>query len=247
MLIGKPFPFVTKYVEKLSAGVAEKEQRKHGLTRKQKAWLTFCIMGIFVTESVCWRKYVRAGLGRYSEALLSYFFRCDMTWGLLIAISIRMVLESAGSYDGILVLDDSGKKRSKNTINIPFVHYYKDKEGTGTIRGQETVFLILVTPTVTLLVGYDFYQPDPEYTAWAKEEKRLRKKGVPKSKRPPKPESNENYPTKQQIALNLLQKFCQDCPYVTIKTVLADALYGTADFMDQAAKITKQKQVISQL
>ena len=247
MLVGKPFPFVTEYVEKLSAGIADKKQIKHGLTRKQKAWLTFSIMCIIVTESICWRKYVRAGLGRYSEALLSYYFRCDMTWSLLIAISIRIVLESAGTYEGILVIDDSGKKRSKNTTKIPFVHYYKDKEGTGTIRGQETVFLVLVTPLITILVGYDFYGPDPEYTKWAKEEKRLKKQGVPKSKRPPKPPLNKNYPTKQQIALNLLEVFCRDCPYVTVKLVLADALYGTANFMDQAAKITKQNQVISQL
>jgi len=246
MLVGKPLPFVTEYVEKLSDGLAQK-QRKSGLTRKQKAWLTFCIMCIIVTESVCWRKYVRAGLGRYSEALLSYYFRCDMTWSLLIAISIRIVLDSFGTYEGILVIDDSGKKRSKNTSKIPFVHYYKDKEGTGTIKGQETVFLVLVTPLVTILVGYEFYQPDPDYTAWAKEDKRLRNQGVGKSKRPPKPPVNKNYPTKQQIALNLLQAFCRDCPYVIVNMVLADALYGTANFMNEASKITKQNQVISQL
>jgi hypothetical protein len=220
MIVGKPFPFVTEYVEKLSNGVAEKKQCKHGLTRMQKTWLTFCIMCIIVTESVCWRKYVRAGLGRYSEALLSYYFHCDMTWSLLIAISIRIVLESAGTYEAILIIDDSGKKRSKNTTKIPFVHYYKDKEGTGTIKGQETVFLVLVTPTLTIIVGFDFYQPDPEYTAWKKEDERLKKLGVPKSKRPPQPPINKQYPTKQQVALNLLEAFCRDCPFVIVKLVV---------------------------
>jgi hypothetical protein len=246
MLIGKPLPFVTEYVEKLSAGL-EQKQRKAGLTHGQKAWLTFCIMCIIVTESVCWRKYVRVGLGQYSEALLSSYFRCNMTWNLLTAISIRIVLESFGTYEGILVIDDSGKKRSKVTKNIPYVHYYKDKEGTGTIRGQETVFLVLVTPLITIPVGYEFYQPDPAYTEWAKEEKRLKKLKTPNSLRPKKPVSNPDYPTKQQIALNLLEQFCRDCPYVTVKLVLADALYGTADFMDKAALITTQNQVISQL
>ena len=246
MLVGKPFVFVTEYIEKLSAGL-EKTPQKHGLTYGQKRWLEFCIMCIIVTESVCWRKYVRAGLGRYSEAMLSYYFRCDMTWNLLISISIRIVLDSFGSYEGILVIDDSGKKRSKVTTQIPYVHYYKDKEGTGTIKGQETVFLVLVTPLITILVGYEFYEPDPAYTKWAKEDKRLKKLKVPSWKRPKKPALNKDYPTKQQVALKLLQSFCQNCPYVKIKLVLADALYGTADFMDKAILITGQNQIISQL
>lgn len=246
MLVGKPLDFVVKYVNKLSEE-AEKKQQKSKLTWGQRAWLEFTIMCIVVTESVCWRNYVRVGLGRYSEALLSHYFRCDMNWGLLLSISIRIVLESFDTYEGVLVIDDSGKKRSKVTKRIPFVHYYKDKEGTGSIRGQETVFLVLVTPLITIPVGYAFYQPDPAYTAWAKEEKRLKKRKTPKALRPKKPDPNPDYPTKQQIALTLLEEFCRDCPYVTIKLVLADALYGTADFMDKAALITSQNQVISQL
>lgn len=70
-------------------------------------------------------------------------------------------MESFGKYEGILVIDESGKKRSKVTKRIPFVHYDKDKEGNGTIRGQETVFLVLVTLLITLPVGYEFYPPDP--------------------------------------------------------------------------------------
>lgn len=246
MLVGKPLAFVTEYVEKLSIGL-EQKLTKPGLTQGQKMWLSFCIMCIIVTESVCWRKYVRVGLGQYSEALLSYYFCCKIICNELIAISIRIVLESFGEYEGILVIDDSGKQRSKATTQIPFVHYYKDKESTGTIRGQETVFLVLVTPLITILVGYEFYEPDPNYTLWAKEEKRLKKLGTPAVLRPKKPKINPNYPTKQQVALKLLETFCHNCPYVTIKSVLADALYGTADFMDKAATITKQNQIISQL
>ena len=246
MLVGKALSCVTEYVDKLSTGL-ERKQKRTGLSSGQKAWLEFTLMCIIVTESVCWRKYARVGLGRYSEALLSHYFRCDMNWDLLISTSIRIVLEGFGTYEGILVIDDSGKKRSKVTKQIPFVHYYKDKEGTGSVRGQETVFLVLVTPMITIPVGYAFYQPDPLYTAWAKEEKRLKKRGTPKALRPNKPELNPEYPAKQQIALTLLEEFCRDCPYVTIRLVLADALYGTADFMDKAALITAQNQVISQL
>lgn len=79
MIVSKPLPFVTQYVEKLSDGLEQKHPTGKPLTWGQKQWLTFCIMSIFVTESVCWQKFVQIGLGRFSEALLSYYFRVPMT------------------------------------------------------------------------------------------------------------------------------------------------------------------------
>lgn len=152
MLMGNPLPFVEAYVEQLSASL-ESHQPKAGLTLGQQAWLSFGLMGIIVTESVCWRKWVRAGVGRYSEALLSWYFRGLMAWGVLLSCSVRLVLESFGTWEGVLVLDDTGKRRAKVTRRIPYVHYFKDKQGTGTMRGQEVVFLVLVTTVVTLSGG----------------------------------------------------------------------------------------------
>ncbi len=204
-------------------------------------------MGIIVTESVCWRKFVRAGLGRYSEALLSWYFRSPMPWDVLLSLSVRLLLDSFGSWEGVLVLDDTGKRRAKVTKRIPYVHYFKDKQGSGTIRGQEVVFLVLVTPLVTIPVGFAFYQPDPAYSAWAKQDRRLKRRGVAKSKRPAQPPVNPEYPTKQQLALALLEQFAHDHPLVQVKAILADALYGSAQFMAQAAAPFGELQVISQL
>ncbi len=246
MLMGNPLPFVQTYVEQLSSAL-ERGQSRTGLTPGQKAWLSFCLMGIIVTESVCWRKFVRAGLGRYSEALLSWYFRSPMPWGVLLSLSVKLLLESFGTWEGVLVLDDTGKRRSKVTKRIPYVHYFKDKQGTGTIRGQEVVFLVLVTPLVTIPMAFAFYQPDPAYSAWAKQDKRLIRQGVAKSKRPVQPPINPDYPTKQQLALALLEQFAHDHPWVQVKAILADALYGSAEFMAQAAAPFGQLQVISQL
>lgn len=246
MIVGKPFDFIIEYVNKLSSGL-ERKKTKSGLTRGQKVWIGFCIMYIMITESVCWRKFVRAGLGRYSEALLSYYFHSPMAWDLMISVSIDIILESFGVFEGVIVIDDTGKKRSKGTKCIPYIHYYKDKEGTGTVKGQETVLIALVTPLITIPVGYEFYQPDPLYTAWHKEDEKLRKQGVCKSKRPVKPPFNPDYPTKQQIALKLLEEFSHSCPYVRVKAVLADALYGSMDFMNKASLIFGRTQIISQL
>ena len=246
MLIGTPLPFVRNYVENISFGLGQR--RVKSLTLGQKAWLAFALTGIIVTESLCWRKFVRAGLGRYSEALLSWYFRCDnMSWGLLLSISVNAVLTSFNTLEGVLALDDTGKKRSKVTKKIPYVHYFKNKEGTGSIRGQEVVFLVLITPIMTTVVGFAFYQPDPAYTAWAKEWKRLKNKGIPASKRPKKPPINPLYPTKQQLAQLLLEQFEKNHPQVNVKSILADALYGSCEFMNKASKMFGGVQTISQI
>jgi hypothetical protein len=241
MFVGKPLPFISDYVKKLSQTV-ERHQADAGLSPGRQAWLSFCIMCIIVTESICWRKFVRAGLGTYSEALLSWYFRGPMTWGLLLSTSVNLVLKNFGICEGILVIDDTGKKRSKVTSKIPFVHYFKDKDSSGTIRGQEMVLLVLVTPLVTIPISFEFYQPDPEYTKWDKQNKRLRKQGVPSSSRPPKPAKNPNYPTKQELALRLLEQFSQDCPQIGVKAILADCLYGTCEFVQQSALKFSPKQ-----
>lgn len=109
------------------------------------------------------------------------------------------------------------------------------------------MFLVLVTDLITVPVGFAFYMPDPEMTAWNKLIKKLRKKGVPPKERPPKPLKNVKYPTKQEIALSLPAQFAKYHPDVRIKCILADALYGTADFADKASRVFGGVQVISQI
>ena len=89
--------------------------------------------------------------------------------------------------------------------------------------------------------------PDPELKAWNKENKRLIKAGVAKKDRPEKPERDSAYPTKQQIVLQLLQEFKDIHSSIKIIAVLADALYGDANFMDLASAICGEKQTVSQL
>jgi hypothetical protein len=145
------------------------------------------------------------------------------------------------------VLDDSEKRRAKITKRIYRAHKLKDKKTGGYINGQSLLVLVLVTPVLTIPVGFGFHQTDPALSAWYKSEKKLKKQGVVKKDRPPKPEKNEAYPTKQEIALQLLAEFKGHHPHLKIKAVLADALYGTEEFIDQAAGLFDGTQVISQL
>lgn len=104
-----------------------------------------------------------------------------------------------------------------------------------------------MTDSITFPVGFKFYMPDPVQTAWKKEDEKLRKKGIPKKKRPVSPDPDPEYPTKQGLALELLKEFKQNHPEISVKCLLGDALYGTGDFMDEACSILGISQVISQL
>ena len=89
--------------------------------------------------------------------------------------------------------------------------------------------------------------PDPALSAWRKNDNKLKKQGVPKKLRPTEPERDPNYPTIPQIALSLLEQFNKKHPEIRVRCILADALYGTAEFIDQASSIFGGIQVISQI
>ena len=61
------------------------------------------------------------------------------------------------------------------------------------------------------------------------------------------PDPDLEYPTKQSLALELLKEFKQNHPEISVQCLLADALYGTGDFMDKGCSILGTSQVISQL
>jgi hypothetical protein len=123
----------------------------------------------------------------------------------------------------VLVVDDTDNVRTKVTGRIAQVHKLKDKASGGFVRGQSVVFLLLVSATVTLPVGFACYGPGPLHRAWVKQDKALKAQGVRKRQRPPEPPRNPAYPTKAELALRLLAQFKQH-PTIPIKGVLADAL-----------------------
>lgn len=247
MIVVKPLPFVTMFIDTLNEAI-EEYQPGWRLSGIQKAWLSFCILAILVTNSVCWAKFERASLGRYSLSALSWMFCCSkIPWERVLHMSVQVILRRYGITKGVLDIDDTDKQRSKLTRKIAYVHKLKDKKSGGFIQGQSIVFLVLVTPKITFPVGFAFYMPDPALSAWYQEDKRLKKQGVPAPQRPPKPPKNETYPTKEELSLRLLRQFKNGHPTIHIKCINADALYGTEEFVDEASEIFDQTQVISQL
>lgn len=247
MLMNEPAPFVQTFVANLDEALGELNPTAK-LTKLQKLWLGFCLTAILLTNTVCWAKFERASLGKYKIPALSWMFReAAIAWDYLLLVSVLLILEKYKITEGVLNVDESDRMRSKRTTRIHNVYKQKHKASGGYVNGQTVVLLLLVTESITFPVGFAFYRPDPAQTEWTKEEKRLKAAGVAKKDRPAKPNRNELYPTKTNIALGLLQKFRDAHANIKIKAILADALYGEAAFMDKASQIFNGVQVISQL
>lgn len=218
------------------------------LTKSQRGWFVTVLMGLIVAGSFNWAAFSRKSLGRHKESALRWVFRhANIAWGRILQASIAHLISHYNVKLGTLVLDDSDKARSRNTTKIADVHKIKDKKTGGWFNGQEFIFLILVTKLVTIPVGFRFYTPDPALKAWRKINKDQKKAGIPTKERAKCPAPNPDYPSKQLLALELLENFAKNHPGVKVQAVLADALYGNAHFMDEAAKVTFCTQVISQL
>jgi hypothetical protein len=160
---------------------------------------------------------------------------------------VRVILNHYGIVAGTLVSDETDKRCAKVTTTIAGAHKVKDKKSGGYFNGQELVFLFLVTDTVSFPVDFRFYTPDPLLSAWRKRSNEQKKQGIPAAQRERRPEPNPSYLKKTDLALEMLQSFAEAFPTFLIRGVLADALYGNAAFMDMAAAVTRNAQVVSEL
>jgi hypothetical protein len=247
MVLGKPAPFVSAFVDAVDAAIRAHNPR-YGMSTIQRAWLAFCVTAVLITNSICWARFERASLGSYSLAALSWMFcHSKMPWDALLVASVRVILRHYGLHSGSLVLDDTDNKRSKAAQTLAYLYKLHDKESGGYVWGQSLVFLVLVTPKISIPVGFAFYQPAPELSAWYKQDKTLKKQGIPKKQRPSQPPANPLYPTKPALALSLLAQFKTHHPDFKVNCITADALYGTAPFVDGASALFGGVQVISQI
>jgi hypothetical protein len=180
MLINTPTTPVKYFIDQLYQSLAKIKPNAQ-LTATQSKWLGFCLMGILMLNGINWAKFERAGLGQYKMAALSWMFHhAKIAWDYLLIASVRCILACYGITGGSLVLDEVDRERSKRTTCIYKAHKQKHKPSGGYVNGQCIVLLLLVSDKISCPVGFCFYQPDPDVSAWEKEEKRLKKKKIPK-------------------------------------------------------------------
>lgn len=235
------------FVEELATSLKNLNTGR-GLSFAQRNWLKFCLMGVLMTDSVCWARFERSGLGGYGLGALSWMFRkTKIPWDKLFQASVRRVLERHGITEGVLVADDSDRRRAKQTKRIHGAHKVFDKKTGGYFNGQTVVLWVLASGRVTIPVGFRFYRPDPAMVAWRKEDGRLKKANGGKAQRPACPARNPAYPGKEACVLSMIGDFRHYQPDIKVKAVLADALYGNRTFMDAASSLCGEVQAVSQL
>ena len=96
-------------------------------------------------------------------------------------------------------------------------------------------------------MGFVFSQPAPELRAWETKEKTLKQQDVPPKQRPPTPAPNPPYPTKQQLALRLLEAFKGPHPARRMPCITAEALSGTAPLVASASALFGGVHVLSHI
>lgn len=242
MFFNTPLPFIQAFVKDVNMALQSVDPVEK-LSKTQQFWIGFCLLGIVMTNTISWKKFERFSLGRYTQQALSWMFlKSCIDWNLLLQASLMSVLSKYEITKGVLLIDELDKQRSKNSFRLHHLHKVKDKKTGGYFKGQCLVFLVLVTPLITVPVGFSFYKPDPVMTQWRKDRKASKKKKGPK-----KPTPDHRYPTKIRLGLALLKEFRAKHFQVKVQCVLADALYGTASFMDEASALFGGTQVITQL
>ena len=146
------------------------------MAKKQKYWLAFCVLATLATNSICWAKFEKVSLGKYKKKALSWMFcHSKIPWHLLFQVSVNVLICLYGITYGTLNIDETDNHRSKRTKKISWVHKLKDKATGGYAMGQCVVFIVLVTPIITIPVGFKFYMPDPDVTRWKKKYDKLKK------------------------------------------------------------------------
>lgn len=240
--------FIDSYLDHLNASLLSTHPHL-SLTRCQKVWLGYCLSGILHCNKIDWLSFSKSGLQAYELGALSYMFRnSPLDWSALLVESSLLILKSYGIKEGVLVIDDSNLARSKSAQSLYKLGRFKDKATGGYINGQCLVFLVLVTDKVTIPIGFRFYEYDPIYAAWVRENKRLRKKQVKKPFRPKAPsKQQEKYPSKIDLGIALIEEFKSHFPDFEVKGIVADCLYGTAHWVESLSKIYPNAQLMSQL
>jgi hypothetical protein len=228
MSMGKPASFVRAFLDAVDDAIRA-HQPHHGMSAMPRAWLAFWVTAVVVTHAMCWARFARARLGTYALAALSWMFRhSKMPWDDLLVASVRVLLHHQGITAGSLLSDATDTPRSKAAHPLAPLYKLRDTESGGYLGGQRLVFLVVVTPTISLPVGCTFYQPAPELSAWDKQEKALKKPGIPTPPRLPQPPPHPRSPTQPQLALRWLAQGTMDHPGIRGHWIVADALSGTA-------------------
>lgn len=239
-------PHLLEYVNSLNSELEQQGHRR--ISQIQTGMLMLVLLGMSLTQSLCWARIERISGGAIQDGTLSKWFYHGMKcWAYILRISSLVVIKRFGIKSGVLVFDDTDRGRSKNTDKIWGVHKTVLKGTGGFHFAQNVVFLILVTPTISIPVGFEFYRPDPEVKKWKNRDAQLRSQGMKKKDRPKRPSANPDFPSREEIACTLAKEFHLQFPNIKVKAITADNAYFTQSYVERIEKIYTTAQILSQI
>ena len=104
------------------------------LSKTQVCWLGFVLSSIIVSNTICWAVFERISYRRFKSIhLLGIFRRAKLPWDKLMLASIKLIIKKYKLTEGVILLDDSDKSRSKNVKKIHAAHKVKDKATMDTV------------------------------------------------------------------------------------------------------------------
>jgi len=109
MIWSKPLQFINTFIDELDQQLQSCTSEQQ-LSKTQKYWLSFCIMGILLANKVCWAEFERISLGGYTLSALSWMFeQSKIPWESLLSCSMKLILRRYGISEGLLIGDDSDR------------------------------------------------------------------------------------------------------------------------------------------
>ena len=107
MIINDSLPFIKDYLANINE-VIKRGGGSKPLSQLQRTWLSFILLGILVTNSVCWARISRFTANRYTTAASSLMFRkAVILWSALLTASVKHITGVYQINTGSLQLDDT--------------------------------------------------------------------------------------------------------------------------------------------
>ena len=112
---------------------------------------------MLLTNTLNWAEFARKGMERCTAAALSWMFRNgDLPWDDMLYASAACVIRKYNLTHGILVNDDSDRRRAKKTKRIYGTHKVFDQKTGGYFNGQCLKFLMRVTEQ-NIIAGWNTF------------------------------------------------------------------------------------------
>jgi len=236
---------VRTFIEELDNEIS-KIKKDATLTKIQKFWLGFCLMGILVTGKINWAAFEFASLGSYKQKALSFMAQhAKIPFELLFNASVRNILALYNIKEGMIVIDDYDRSRSKNTTKLFGVYKTKDKKTNGFCAAQNFVLAILVTDKITFPIGFMQYQPCLKTKQWNALNRQERAEHIPLGQRTKKPRRTTL--TKIELSIAIISNFKKLNKQIKITNIIADSAYMCPDFVSGNMDTYPEANIISQI